>query len=168
LYIPPVHGGFEVSDCLLEDEDAVGGEHKISKDGSVRHGEDLNGPMAGLGLNTGSIPLDIPSSSSSRNGNEPNGHNDTLEESGEDDEEEESREHLDPFERDWSEKWLNGVVRRAQGWLEENESDNHDEEGQVTWREMEGVLKDASAALAMMAGTSGMSPLLFAAIYRRP
>jgi hypothetical protein len=73
----------------------------------------------------------------------------------EEDEEEESREHLDPFERDWSEKWLNGVVRRAQGWLEEHE----DQDGidLVEWKTMEGILRDASAALAMMAGTSGKS-----------
>jgi hypothetical protein len=75
--------------------------------------------------------------------------------SDEEDEEEESREHLDPFERDWSEKWLNGVVRRAQGWLEEHE--DLDGIDLVEWKTMEGILRDASAALAMMAGTSGKS-----------
>lgn len=135
LYIPPVHGGFEVSDCLLEDED------------TESHGKDritgLDGEMEGLGLNG----IDIPSSSSSSSGN--------VSQSQERGELEESREHLDPFERDWSEKWLNGVVRRAQGWLEENDPDEHDQVAQDEW--MERVLRDASAALAMMAGTSGMS-----------
>jgi len=152
LYIPPVHGGFEVSDCLLEDEDSSGQGYGRE----FNNGEGLIGAMDGLGLDVGSTALDIPSSSSSMIGLD--GRNENSRESSEEEseeEEEESREHLDPFERDWSEKWLNGVVRRAQGWLEENEPEDSDEVAQGKWKIMESVLRDASAALAMMAGTSG-------------
>ena len=168
LYIPPVHGGFEVSDCLLEDEDDVAGSsgpigalrcEKREVEGS----DGISERMDGLGLDVGSTARDIPSSSSSssmKGYDRHNGQNQHVEEEGYD--EEESREHLDPFERDWSEKWLNGVVRRAQGWLEEHDTEDH-EEVHAEWKVMEGILRDASAALAMMAGTSGMSPPLTSA-----
>jgi len=143
LYIPPVHGGFEVSDCLLEDEDTFGHGKRADEE------EGLSGAMDGLGLDVRSSAMDIPSSSSSSS----NIHKGQSR--GNSEEEEESREHLDPFERDWSEKWLNGVVRRAQGWLEENEPEDNDVVAQGEWKIMESILKDASAALAMMAGTSG-------------
>lgn len=150
LYIPPVHGGFEVSDCLLEDEDSSGqdfGHRNEDVEGMV-------GAMDGLGLDIRSTAMDIPSNSSSSSNIHNGQSHETTDE--EDSEEEESREHLDPFERDWSEKWLNGVVRRAQGWLEENESEDNDVVAQGEWKVMESILRDASAALAMMAGTSGM------------
>jgi len=154
LYIPPVHGGFEVSDCLLEDEDTFGNGKRAGEE------EGLSEGMDGLGLDVGSAAVAIPSSSSSSS-NIHNGQSrgNSEEESEEEVEEEESREHLDPFERDWSEKWLNGVVRRAQGWLEENEPEDNDEVAQGEWKTMESILRDASAALAMMAGTSGTFPL---------
>jgi len=170
LYIPPVHGGFEVSDCLLEDEDDVAGSSGPT--GALRsekrEGEGSDGiseRMDGLGLDVGSTARDIPSSSSSSSmsGYDRQHGHDTRGEEEEGDEDQESREHLDPFERDWSEKWLNGVVRRAQGWLEEHDSEDH-EEVHAEWKAMEGILRDASAALAMMAGTSGMSPPLTSAI----
>jgi hypothetical protein len=154
LYIPPVHGGFEVSDCLLEDEDSSGRDFGHRND----DGGGMIGAMDGLGLDVGSTAVDIPSHSSSSS-NIRNGQSRETSEEEESEEEEESREHLDPFERDWSEKWLNGVVRRAQGWLEENEPEDNDEVAQGEWKVMESVLRDASAALAMMAGTSGMSSL---------
>lgn len=163
LYIPPVHGGFEVSDCLIddngdEDGDIVADDRKraneVEDNGNAGIG--LTGAMAGLGLHVGSTALDILSSSSSSSINEHPNRTYSSEDTRSSEEEEESREHLDPFERDWSEKWLNGVVRRAQGWLEENEPEDHDIEAQKKWRIMEGILRDASAALAMMAGTSGM------------
>jgi len=154
LYIPPVHGGFEVSDCLLEDEDSSGQDFGHRNDDI----EGMAGVMDGLGLDVGSNAMDIPSSSSSSTRDGQDERNDQSgETSGEEESEtEESREHLDPFERDWSEKWLNGVVRRAQGWLEENEPEDDDVVAQGEWRVMESLLRDASAALAMMAGTSGM------------
>jgi hypothetical protein len=163
LYIPPVHGGFEVSDCLLEDEDNSGQGY-----GRTDHnGESLCGDMAGLGLNFGSTAMDIPSNSSSSSNIRNGPSRETSDEEESEEEEEESREHLDPFERDWSEKWLNGVVRRAQGWLEENESEDSDEVAQSEWKVMESILRDASAALAMMAGTSGMSPFYFSCLDRK-
>jgi hypothetical protein len=152
LYIPPVHGGFEVSDCLLEDEDSSGQGYGRGGD----DGKGLSGKMDGLGLNFGSTAVDIPSNSSSSSNIRNEQSRETSDEE-ESEEEEESREHLDPFERDWSEKWLNGVVRRAQGWLEENEPEENDQVAQGEWKIMESILRDASAALAMMAGTSGMS-----------
>jgi hypothetical protein len=165
LYVPPVHGGFEVSDCLLEDEEYTAGNGVEilgggSKDGGVAG---LNGKMNGLGLHIeSSAPMGIPTNGVTDGSGSRNGHSTLSESEHQEDgnqeqdgeEEEESREHLDPFERDWSEKWLNGVVRRAQGWLEENESE--DDAVHTEWRIMEGILRDASAALAMMAGTSGM------------
>jgi len=155
LYIPPVHGGFEVSDCLLEDEDSSGRNFGRSNDDV----EGMVGAMDGLGLDVGSAALNIPSSSSSSTRDGQDERNDQSGETSDEaeSETEESREHLDPFERDWSEKWLNGVVRRAQGWLEENEPEDSDVVAQGEWKVMESILRDASAALAMMAGTSGMS-----------
>jgi hypothetical protein len=61
LYIPPVHGGFEVSDCLLEDEDSSGQDFGHRND----VGEGMVGAMDGLGLDVGSTAVDIPSNSSS-------------------------------------------------------------------------------------------------------
>lgn len=156
LYVPPVHGGFEVADCLVDDDDLDDETVKERKERSMkrerRFSAGLVETMDGLGLG-----LDIPPKSAGQTSG-PSVDLDDLpedDESGNDDGEseegEESREHLDPFERDWSEKWLNGVVRRSQGWLEDHEG-QEDVQG---WKEMEGVLKDASAALAMMAGTSG-------------
>lgn len=54
----------------------------------------------------------------------------------------------DPFEREWAEKWLNGVVRRAQACLEEGDDSD-----------IEAVLREATAVLAMMAGTSAAGSL---------
>jgi len=161
LYIPPVHGGFEVSDCLLEDEDTSGQDFGRRNDDV----EGMVGAMDGLGLDVGSTAMDIPSNSSS-NSNIHNGRSDETSDEEESEEEEESREHLDPFERDWSEKWLNGVVRRAQGWLEENEPEDDDVVALGEWKVMESILRDASAALAMMAGTSGMFDLHFLCLDR--
>lgn len=77
-----------------------------------------------------------------------------AEDGNEDEEEGQGTGHLDPFEREWAEKWLNGVVRRAQGWIEEHE-DPEDEEDIRTLKHMEAILRDSTAVLAMMAGTSG-------------
>jgi len=155
LYVPPVHGGFEVADCLVDEDDLGDEAVKERKERSIkrerRFSAGLVETMDGLGLG-----LDVPPKSAGQTSS-PSVDLDDLPEdddSGNEDESEEgenSREHLDPFERDWSEKWLNGVVRRSQGWLEDHEG-QEDVQG---WKEMEGVLKDASAALAMMAGTSG-------------
>jgi hypothetical protein len=158
LYIPPVHGGFEVADCLVDEDDSSVQRKKRHTKRERRFSAGLVETMDGLGLG-----LNVPLNS----GQVPGGSADLDDLSehytSEDEEEEEevgaSKEHLDPFERDWSEKWLNGVVRRSQGWLEDHEGEEHTGD----WKVMEGVLKDASAALAMMAGTSGkpFSPVAF-------
>lgn len=69
--------------------------------------------------------------------------------------------HLDPFEREWAQKWLQGVVRRAQTWIEQTGDALDVEGGETTdadgydMKSVEGVLKDATAVLAVMAGTGG-------------
>lgn len=160
LYVPPVHGGFEAADCFVDDDDLDDDATKERKERSIkrerRFSAGLVETMDGLGLG-----LDVSLDSTGQTSSPSTALDDLPEEHGsgtEDDpeEDEESREHLDPFERDWSEKWLNGVVRRSQGWLEDHEG-QEDVQG---WKEMEGVLKDASAALAMMAGTSGKLALV--------
>lgn len=70
----------------------------------------------------------------------------------EDSDSDDEGEHNDPFEREWAEKWLGGVVRRAQTWLEENDGDDG-------MPEIETVLREATAVLAMMAGTSAAGSL---------
>lgn len=64
----------------------------------------------------------------------------------------------EPFERDWAEKWLNGIVRRCEGWIEECEEDEgvvvDSKESSERWRR-EQVMHAATAALGVMAGTSG-------------
>lgn len=153
---------------MLDDDDTDDGgnvsarlrKEKAAK-GKRRFSAGLAETMDGLGLG-----LDVGAAAGSTFqsgprlesvGEERQSSDEEEEEELESEEEEESREHLDPFERDWSEKWLNGVVRRSQGWLEENEEDGSLEEV----RTMEGLLRDASAALAMMAGTSGRSWFLY-------
>lgn len=125
LYLPPIHGGLVPADTGYEEDD----DEDDMADG-------MDG--LGLGLDTGATVT-------------PDGETDDLDgsDSGEEDSE---APHLDPFEREWAEKWLNGVVRRAQGWLEDNESS--DDVGMT--RDMERVLRDTTAVLAIMAGTSGM------------
>lgn len=154
LYIPPVHGGLDVRDCLFDEDLGEGSNEGLERRRRERRfSAGLEESMDGLGLD---LDVDTPGGSSSR----PISRGFAMSESdGEGlddlsdghDAEEESGEHLDPFERDWSEKWLNGVVRRSQGWLEEHEEDGDP----VQTKEMECLLRDASAALAIMAGTSG-------------
>ena len=114
--------------------------------------------MDGLGLE-----FNGDSCSSQAVGQEKITERDHLDHGGESDREEYEGPlaHLDLFERDWPEKWLNGVVRRAQGWLEEREETETPEEmegcSSQGIKEVEVVLRDATAVLAMMAGTSGKS-----------
>lgn len=120
--------------------------------------------MEGFGLDLASgspLPCMIPGGTIVENGEE-DGKDEEDEGNGEDPAvpDEESTAHLDPFEREWSERWLNGVVRRAQSWLGEQESmeelQHGDDSGAVIEpRGVEAVLRDATAVLAMMAGTSG-------------
>jgi hypothetical protein len=71
---------------------------------------------------------------------------------------------LDEFERQWAEQWLNGIVRRGEGWLAEVEETSDDEEEgddlvrqavDVEVKAREDVLDRASALIALLAGCSG-------------
>lgn len=69
-----------------------------------------------------------------------------------------SKGYDEPFERDWAEKWLNGIVRRGEGWLEEVDDDEGVVEDTANSRERlrrDQVMHAATAALGVMAGTSG-------------
>ncbi|WVQ65469.1 uncharacterized protein L199_003645 [Kwoniella botswanensis] len=149
LYLPPIHGGFTSTD-VFEDEEP---EEKVvrSQKRERRFSAGLVETMESIGLG-----LDVPIEGTG-NGLE------VLEEEITSEEEEiieeeqgdvDSQEHLDPFEREWAEKWLGGVMRRSQGWLEENEGGQIEEV-----KEVEMILRDATAVLAMMAGTSAAGSL---------
>lgn len=157
LYVPPVHGGFNVSDYHDNENDLdnprpSGSGSKATKR-ERRFSAGLAQTMEGLGLG-----LDIETASSFKLPELHEVLDEDLIDEGEDEEEEEEEDepkaHLDPFERDWAEKWLSGVVRRAQGCIEEHEDSV---EGERETKEAEMVLRDATAVLAMMAGTSGKS-----------
>ncbi|WVQ96602.1 hypothetical protein IAU59_003707 [Kwoniella sp. CBS 9459] len=160
LYLPPIHGGFTAAD-VFEDEDEYRYNEVPSTTKSLRGRkrerrfsaglvETMDGLGIGLGLDV-DINVDVNGSTQEKSALE-----DLEEEASGDDEEEEEEDgaHLDPFEREWSEKWLSGVVRRAQGWLED-----HDGEAGEAMKETEAVLRDATAVLAMMAGTSAAGSL---------
>lgn len=151
LHLPPIHGGLRPIDASHHDEDESEGESsKTAQKRARRFSAGLSETMEGLGLGL-DVPIPVGNGHSAHR-SEP-----IWEESEDDDEEAEEEDaqtaHLDAFEREWSEKWLNGVVRRAQGWLEEHEEAEGIDRRLV--REMEVVLRDATAALAMMAGTTG-------------
>ncbi|TYJ53389.1 hypothetical protein B9479_005989 [Cryptococcus floricola] len=168
LYLPPIHGGFQAADVL---DDGDGSEHygggEQGKDKVIqvrketrekkrerRFSAGLVETMGGMGLG-----LDVPLTAAPEHPivEDQEAEEKEDENEGEDaaeayeSEQEEEKPHLDPFEREWSEKWLNGLVRRSQGWLEENEED---EDKVIEIKEVEAVLRDATAVLAMMAGTS--------------
>ncbi|WVR06660.1 hypothetical protein IAU60_003692 [Kwoniella sp. DSM 27419] len=149
LYLPPIHGGFTAADAL-DDDKVVRGKKR-----ERRFSAGLAETMSGMGLG-----LDVPLDPASQLGHVAGGMPDVLEDEEtdetSDDEEEDEQLHLDPFEREWAEKWLSGVVRRTQGWIEENGEDADQSEQN---KEMETVLRDATAVLAMMAGTSAAGSL---------
>lgn len=164
LYLPPIHGGFHAADVFDdEDESRIDASEESKKKGRQvkkeiieikrkrRFSAGLVETMEGMGLG---LDVELPA-------NPETIIEDKFNEEKEDSEEKEDTEveyeeletpHLDPFEREWAEKWLSGVVRRAQGWLEENENDEKTDK----IKETEAILRDATAVLAMMAGTSGM------------
>lgn len=141
----------------------------------------------GLGAQTaskGSKPIDVPGRSGfatpimeqseppsrgsirSAHGSAPVSDGEQSDSDTEDDEP--STAHLDPFEREWSQKWLENVIRRSQTYLEEMqeyEDSDLDEEARARVKSFEALLRDATAALAMMAGTSGKSAGGFRLLY---
>lgn len=151
MYMPPIHGGFTAADIDFETDtgDRKGRKRSRTLSGGSVDLPGLNLEMEGLGLSE-----TIPEA-------EEDEHDwDEIEE--EDDE----VGYEDPFEREWAEKWLNGVVRRAQTWLEANEYDEDADAESAESKaqaaaiaEMEAVLRDATAVLALMAGTSAAGGL---------
>lgn len=132
LYMPPIHGGFLAGDVELDEADDHGGRKKRTLSG---------GPvdLPALGLQMEGVALEEE--------DEFEFEFDDDEDEDDEDDDEDSLAHNDPFEREWAEKWLNGVVRRAQAVIEEA-GDDGDEE-------TEAVMREATAVLSMMAGTSG-------------
>lgn len=173
LYIPPIHGGFKINDLNTvpgygSDEDGESPHQRQRSSDKVkarkrRFSASLADTMDGLGLG---LDVNEDMGAQGRLGaaatiQEEDGSE--LEDEDEDETIEEGGEpvaHLDPFEREWAEKWLNGVVRRAQGWSEEHEEVEGEVEGEsaeFSHKDIEAILRDATAVLAMMAGTSGVS-----------
>lgn len=171
LYIPPIHGGFNINDLNTvsgygSDEDGESSHQRQRSSDKVkarkrRFSASLADTMDGLGLgldvNEGIGAhggLDAAATIQEEDGSELEDEDEIIEEGGE------PAAHLDPFEREWAEKWLNGVVRRAQGWSEEHEEvEGEVEKGaeEFSHKDIEAILRDATAVLAMMAGTSGES-----------
>lgn len=173
LYLPPIHGGLSASDAFYDDgdsddEDGAGPSRRTR--GPKRAALEREGAgVGGAGFQPRPIPGSVQSGGTTGilEEQEEEGYSDSEEgDEGEDREGDDSCAHLDPFERDWAQKWLEGVFRRAQTWVEEHDpGDEEDgveqgeqveaETGGLQMREVEAVLKAATAALAMMAGTSG-------------
>lgn len=167
LYIPPIHGGFQATDVGHDSDVQVDRRTKVR---ARRFSASLTDTMDSLGLG---LDLDLDSNGVAVAGApaaatlldsaiaEEDEQDDVSDGIASDDEEreEEAAGHLDPFEREWAEKWLNGVVRRAQSWIEEHDDELEGEDAEVL-KEMEAILRDSTAVLAMMAGTSGKSPPL--------
>jgi predicted nicotinamide N-methyase len=141
MYMPPIHGGFTAADMDFEaDTNDRQGQRRKKKRTLSGGSVDLPGldlDMEGLGLNE----IDEEPDEST-------------------DDEDNEGGYSDPFEREWAEKWLNGVVRRAQTWLEANDfGDEPSPEEEASTKEVEAVLRDATAVLALMAGTGAAGGL---------
>ncbi|OWZ66812.1 hypothetical protein AYX15_01987 [Cryptococcus neoformans] len=161
LYLPPIHGGFHAADVLDDEADypSEGGNkngRRVKKEireikRKRRFSAGLVETMEGMGLG---LDVALPANTETIVEDKINEEMEDAEDTGDEYEELETP-HLEPFEREWAEKWLSGVVRRAQGWLEENEG-NEKTEG---IKDIEAILRDATAVLAMMAGTSAAGSL---------
>ena len=170
LYVPPIHGGLTAGDAFEDESDGSQEEQEVEDDDDGREScaEEVGGKGSWDGgdwnvMNDGyGLGLDVrPGGRIGVSGTHHEGDDDeSVDVHLEDDLVGEDRQdtnmaHMEPFERDWADKWLNGVVRRAQTWLEEHE----DEDDEPASREMEAILRDATAVLAIMAGTGGQSLL---------
>lgn len=75
---------------------------------------------------------------------------------------------MEDFEREWSENWLNSVVRRGEGWLGdlEEEIEAIEDEGEekrkkeAEYEARERVLEEASAVIAMLAGCTASGAIV--------
>jgi hypothetical protein len=166
LYLPPVHGGICGDEGGDDEDDYEPGSQRgsgvdLGSNGNTEvNVETLMGSLDGLGLDVGSNCSNTP---------DQGGFDDSQTKAeaysrAEDNYDGDPAPHLDPFERDYSENWLNGIVRRAQGWIEDQPDIEHHTgieavEGDEGWslRSYERILKESTAVLAMMAGTSGTS-----------
>jgi hypothetical protein len=167
LYIPPIHGGFQATDVGHDSDVQVDRRTKVR---ARRFSASLTDTMDSLGLG---LDLDLDANGDGiggaagsstlldsaiveedeRDASDSGGSSEDEEVDGESGDEQ-AAGHLDPFEREWAEKWLNGVVRRAQSWIEEHDEETEGDDARVL-KEMEAILRDSTAVLAMMAGTSG-------------
>jgi hypothetical protein len=197
LYIPPIHGGFSARDYNRIDDNGGSRDRQRAKERRFSAGlsETMDGLGLGLGLGLdtgGAVAPKLPAvqdlpEHEHEDSFRPVRENDTSDNEEYDDDEDEDeiddmedddeseQLHLDPFEREWAEKWLGGVVRRAQSWLEANEPDEDGKSPSLSAPSsslspgksglkvgaVEMVLRDATAVLAMMAGTSGECLLRF-------
>ena len=170
LYIPPIRGVFQIADVSdTEHEDAKAEVTRRSRARARRFSAGLVETMDGMGLGleldgitaTGQelIREKLQDTIFEEDSDVFQDEEEGIEDDGweEENEDEMSTAHLDPFEREWAEKWLNGVVKRAQSWLEEHEGCEESALGSdgFSYKEMEVILRDTIAVLAMMAGTSG-------------
>ena len=163
IYLPLIHGAFGATDIFDSDEKV-----DVSRNGEserTKYDTTLAGSAVGLGLG-----LNIDSSSGGGSVDEILLEQIENDESVDDmaDNAEDDSSQLDTFEREWAERWLNGVIRRAQNWLEAQESLDEEqgavcEDGQAKFTNMEAVLREATAVLEMMAGTSGELVILLKA-----
>ena len=188
LYLPPVHGGLNASDTFYDDNDqherGQGGEAAKAKQRRFSKGlvesigtldlsgigrQHLTGPTLGdatpkAAASGTATPIPITRSGSHTPACNNDGSDSDSDLSDDEDEDEGDGEHLDAFEREWAQKWLQGVVRRAQTWIEQTgdglEVGEADPDG-YTVKEVEAVLKDATAVLAVMAGTGGKLLFVF-------
>lgn len=155
MYMPPIHGGFTAADIDFEtDSDAPDSHGSGNGRARSKKKRTLSGgsvDMASLDLDMDGLGLNEPIEE------EPEDSHDDLDSHDEDDNE---GGYSDPFEREWAESWLNGIVRRAQTWIESNDfGDEPTPEEAAATCEVEAVLRDATAVLALMAGTSAAGEL---------
>lgn len=161
LYMPPIHGGFTAGDVELESNDLdaeVDPTGTIPVTGSYTGGGGLRKQRTMSGGSVDLVPgLGLEMEGLSVQSAIQEEDEDTFDDSDDehdDDDDDADEVHNDPFEREWAEKWLGGVVRRAQTWIEEHEDDDT-----AMAAETETVLREATAVLAMMAGTSAAGSL---------
>lgn len=160
LYIPPIHGGLGAKDTGYElrgresEKAGLGLGLALCDEGNA----EASGSSTPRNIPRSNIQLGSTTDLNSASDNFDQYDEETDSEDGEGlFEEDEESPHLDPFEREWTEKWLNGVVRRAQTMLEEDDYHGTNESGtkSLALHETEAILREATAVLAMMAGTSG-------------
>ncbi|CAK9782860.1 hypothetical protein CC85DRAFT_289358 [Cutaneotrichosporon oleaginosum] len=153
MYMPPIHGGFTAADIDFETDEADSSSVGANDSGQRGKWRKKKRTLSGGSIDLPGLDLDM----------EGLGLNEPIDEEPEEwhDENTDDNEggYSDPFEREWAEKWLNGVVRRAQTWLEANDYEEPTPEEDAATREVEAVLRDATAVLALMAGTSAAGGL---------